>query len=381
MNSETSGNPYRIPINDALKSADEMLDLISPQTKTRSSRSVSSIEIIGERTSPLTRTNGTSADTLFYLVNYDDNQGFALLSADLRTKPIYAISDTGNLNIEDTVFNKGLAMFMENAREDAIISASGRGNGITDSLNIDSNRPVFPVDNYKKEILHEVSPKIKYYPSRWDQDSPYNKYCKYNGDPAPVGCIALAFTQMVSSKGKPSKFAGRNYDWNAITAADENSPLMDDLAYFLRQIGGSQYLGIDYKPLGSSSNIKKVHYTLQSLQIPSSEVLPYPGSLPDNEYPALVTGYKKEADDKGHAWIVDGNLSLKITSMMYEEGYAYYHYEHCVWGWGGTSNGYYSWSSSKGFGDHPLDHGPNDPDDYITLTGKYVRNLQYIYLK
>ena len=46
-----------------------------------------------------------------YLVNYADDAGFALLSADSRLRPIYAISDEGSMSFSDTTYNKGLALF------------------------------------------------------------------------------------------------------------------------------------------------------------------------------------------------------------------------------------------------------------------------------
>ncbi|MBD5231573.1 MAG: hypothetical protein HDS66_05430 [Bacteroidales bacterium] len=38
---------------------------------------------------------------MFYLINFEDEQGFALMSADRRTLPVYALSETGSLTEED----------------------------------------------------------------------------------------------------------------------------------------------------------------------------------------------------------------------------------------------------------------------------------------
>ena len=107
---QVKSNPYRKSLNDALESADAIFADIAPQTRA-SSRKIASVQIIGDSKAALTRSGEDGLDTMLYLVNYADDQGFALLSADWRTKPVYAFSEEGELNLADTTVNKGLALF------------------------------------------------------------------------------------------------------------------------------------------------------------------------------------------------------------------------------------------------------------------------------
>ena len=84
------------------------------------------------------RTRSDDHDTLMYLVNYENNQGFALLGCPETSKDIYAISEEGSLDMSDTVYNKPLAMFIASARVDAKISTLA-------STNI-SGRSILPIN-------------------------------------------------------------------------------------------------------------------------------------------------------------------------------------------------------------------------------------------
>lgn len=390
-NQRISNRQYRKTVDEALTSADRMFALIDGQAKTRSPRSVESIQVIGNGDGSQTRGGDAGADTMLYLVNYADNQGFALLSSDWRTKPIYAISDEGTLNLSDTVFNKGLALFMENARADYdyMVAASGDstktgpdfplipGGGI--------DRPVLPdPDDYKFEVKMDVKPILGYYPSRWGQRNPYNKYVELkNGKECPVGCVAVALTHLLSVEGYPVSFEGRTFDWNAINNAscyDYYSPEMDDLAYFMAVLGKSKYLDMHYDPESSGAKFGKIHSMLCHFGLNSSGVLNYTGSVPETAYPVAMSAFSANKKDGGHAWILDGGYSYKITSNMYVDGYAWYHFEHCVWGWRGNANGYYSWSSKYGFGTKPHHYGENDDETTNSLTGDLVRDFEYIYI-
>ena len=80
VNDAMGANPYRVSLTDALKNADALLGELGEGETTRSAeRKVESVEYYSR---PGTRSLG--GDTLLYLVNYTDDAGFALLSADSR---------------------------------------------------------------------------------------------------------------------------------------------------------------------------------------------------------------------------------------------------------------------------------------------------------
>ncbi|MCM1005964.1 MAG: Spi family protease inhibitor [Prevotella sp.] len=108
-----SGNPYRVSLDDALSVADKIMgDIeISPTRKSRTIRNVKYV------TEPNTRSGAT--DTLLYVVNYDDDMGFAVLGADVRSQPVYAIASEGEFNLSDSTTNPGLEMLYAYYQNDA----------------------------------------------------------------------------------------------------------------------------------------------------------------------------------------------------------------------------------------------------------------------
>lgn len=48
-----------------------------------------------------------------HIVNYSDNQGYAVISFDDRDGDIIAYSGNGNFNIQDTASNQGLKLHLE----------------------------------------------------------------------------------------------------------------------------------------------------------------------------------------------------------------------------------------------------------------------------
>lgn len=378
---------YRKSLNDALKSADKIMADISLVSETRGSlnRRIASVQIVGDNKKSLTRGAVTETDTMLYLVNYADDQGFALLSADWRTKPVYAISDEGNLDLADTTFNQGLALFLENARADYISSTSSLSNYERPSIPIDTtdiNHPDFPVDDYEYTLYYDVQPMLGAYPSCWHQRFPFNKYVMIDkGADYPVGCVALALAQLCSVAGSPVAFEGRTLDWTTINQTPHSYPYstgMDDLAFFLWK-AGVNYLDMQYSNDGSTTTLQKIDSFLSDMNLNSSGVKNYSGSVPRDSYPVAM-GATSSDGINGHAWILDGGISYKIQSNMYVNGYAFYHFEHCVWGWEGRDNGYYSWSSEYGFTyDHPGEN--DDTGTPSTNPNQYVSNFQYIYIR
>lgn len=114
---ETPSNPYRITLKEALKTADNLMSRIEGG-KTRSSfRTVNDVRTM---TLPKTRGDVNPIDTAFYIVNYADNKGFAVLSADKRLDPVYAISERGSLHESDTIDNPALGVFFRQMRSAGI---------------------------------------------------------------------------------------------------------------------------------------------------------------------------------------------------------------------------------------------------------------------
>ena len=367
-------NPYRVSLTDALKNADALLGELGEGETTRSAeRKVESVEYYS---CPGTRALG--GDTLLYLVNYADDAGFALLSADSRLRPIYAISDEGSMSFSDTTYNKGLAFFARGVEVDV-------ENAITNSINnpglIDTIVPF-------KRVVREVAPLLNYYQSRWGQTSPYNQYCfTDDGRPAYVGCAAVAVGMIMSYYKHPASYSGYTFDWNAMN----NGQNYEDIARLLQLLGDNNNLQMNYGAVGNSNgsgaNPSRYYPTFSNMNYSGHNQLQTfseedvceildnsQGGIFNITGPVLVRG---NSSDGGHGWVVDGYVQYEVTSPLIGQGYVLDDILfHCVWGWGGSCNGYFYWAKTNSFGGYPNETGPND--DYRDTRRIYDENIQYM---
>lgn len=382
---ETAGhNPYRVTLNDALKTADVLLDDIAGDAQTRSGkqRRVASVEYM---TNPGTRASGS--DTLLYLVNYADDAGFALLSADSRLRPVYAISDEGTLSFADTTYNKGLALFARGVEADVVSSMT------FPSLPSDSAIYVPPTDPQPeikadtiRSVKDRVRPMLSSYQRNWSQSSPFNRYCfTTEGAEAQVGCTAVAGAQIMAYHKWPEQYGGYTFDWNEI-----NNGNIDMLARFLRLLGNSENLNISYGVRGSSAyhgyyyrTFDNMGYTYHTTfqNFNESDVCAFMKGTHSGGYtagPILVRGAYPNND--GHAWVLDGYLQYDLTilvgstSTFTTDDILY----HCIWGWGDKNNGYYYWAKRQRFDGELIetDRYDNPPNDAWNF--EYYYNIIYM---
>ena len=103
----------KVSLKQALLHAENSINGINPTTRS-TGRKVKSTEIYVAK--PATR-SAEDTEVSFYLINYEDNEGFAMVSTDKRTTPVYAYSDEGNLTAEDLETNPFLKIFIEGSIE------------------------------------------------------------------------------------------------------------------------------------------------------------------------------------------------------------------------------------------------------------------------
>ena len=383
-NDAMGANPYRVSLTDALKNADALLGELGEGETTRSAeRKVESVEYYSR---PGTRALG--GDTLLYLVNYADDAGFALLSADSRLRPIYAISEEGSMSFSDTTYNKGLALF-----------ARGVEAEIESSLTIPNDTAIFNPPTIPEEDVHidtlrsirdRVSPMLTYYQRYWDQDSPFNRYCfTSSGAEAKVGCTAVAAAQIMSYYNWPQQYLYHTFNWDEINAGN-----IDMLARFLRVLGNSENLNIHYAPIDSSdgsyasiSNFYRTfdnmgytyHSTFQNFN--EAEVCAFLKGIHSGGYsagPILVDG--RYPNNDGHSWVIDGYLQYNLTiltgeSPIFTSDDILYH---CVWGWGAKNNGYYYWAKRQRFDSEIIEQDRYDDSTEAPWEFLYFYNIKYM---
>lgn len=381
-------NPYRVPLKDALTTAHSLLRQLD-DIGTRKPRYAESVEYV---TTDMPHTRNGQEDTILYIVNYADNAGFAILGADSRLDPIYGISTDGRLDLSDTINNKGLAMCI---RQIQTAASSKYCIGVLDTVsgNLGNWKPTEPIkpDFGERKITYykRVLPKLGAYPSRWDQGTNFNKYCPYTyvSWPYQVGCGPLACTQIMSYYRWPTSFSGNTLDWDTIlnwNYDDSTTPYTcpDILARFLRYAGDTLHAVYNDGGSGQTSvtqaditnNFHKFGYGYIGHP---EELLHSTASVAIESTPILVIG--EGAGNGGHCWVIDGYLHYKeewdaIANPSHTLLYSMYH---CVWGWSGKNNGYFTWTDNSVAGTTPFKYEDGDKEE----TSESLSKLRFYNLK
>ena len=194
--------------DSAIAISNQAILAISENSETRSSQSkrqVNSVKLVNLASNVATRSqNGKAINSSLYIINYKDNKGFAIVSSDKRLRPLYAVSDTGNIAISDTITNKSLALFFHGVAND-IACQSER------TPQLDS------VGGKVSVTLPQVRPMIWKAPRLWGQDAPYNTYCfTKDGKQAQVGCIAVACGIVMTFYDWPVYINDKHIGWHGM---------------------------------------------------------------------------------------------------------------------------------------------------------------------
>lgn len=124
---QTALSSYKVTPEEAQEIILNFMDAMEDSKQTRSVGEYSSKEIANvkafrrgtfkTRSGYENRNISIDLDTLMYVVNFSDNNGFALVAADKRTDPIFAIIDEGNYDFEelDEEENESFLSFVDGA--------------------------------------------------------------------------------------------------------------------------------------------------------------------------------------------------------------------------------------------------------------------------
>lgn len=299
----------------------------------------------------------------FYVFNAGDDQGYVMVSGSDAVRPILGYSDSGRFPKENIPENlKSLLDFYH--RE--IQYASRKG--------LTYQRPTL------RSATSSVAPLMT---TKWDQPAPYNLFCPYHPgymENALTGCAATAMAQVMNFHKWPVKGTGvhsypltfnskdtvltvkygeTTYPWNDMnTVYDGRTTPAQDSAVALLSYHCGVAANMNYNVNaegGSGANIFNV----------GRGMIDYLGYDPDLQL-FLRFFYKtdsweqllrKELDarrpiiyggaspDGGHAFVCDGYDSK-----------GFFHFN---WGWGGTSNGYFTTTAMN----------PDDNDDANSISG------------
>lgn len=341
---------------------------------------------------PATRA-GESDDTLYYVVNYADNAGFAIVSANEEAPDgarLIAVTESGSYTAGETTENEGFNMYME------LVERSAVTYGIKDSLIIQPE----PISRNEEVVTYSpwsgVDPllqvkwgqgKTSWYDDSWtkheneyDPAYPYNKYCfdsDTNSILCPAGCVAVAIAQIMSYHRKPSSYmltydgsdriipldwdalnsyvGGHYYNWTATAG--------DTIALWFREIG--ERADMRYTSDGSGTDIPWARESFATFGYDQLPAVDYNYATIQSELvsgrPVYVRGSRLEVKDNGtieypgHAWVADGYKVRTKTVEMYkvysviggeqrelvEQVTSVHRYVHYNWGYDGDCNGFF----------------------------------------
>nr|WP_314999329.1 C10 family peptidase [uncultured Capnocytophaga sp.] len=286
---------------------------------------IGSIEVVkGNTRKPYVPTKGNAkpeqADV--YIVNFANNQGYVITSADRRIPSVLAYNSYGHLG--DTITNPGQAIlfsymqaYIEEQRvafeankeklitqaEEAIfkqLSKEQQAELIKEGYFDENGKRIMskfkrprricyfddiedPGDGQERRIVYgewetkEVkAPLIK---TLWGQNGSYNDalplYCESRTDEPPVGCTAVAIGQLLAYHKKPDSIVGRKMHWDDMTKVDagdmfssiysydvwDNPIAKGDIQHLLAHLGDRNLLYMDYgcKKSGSSREFGTLH--------------------------------------------------------------------------------------------------------------------------
>lgn len=359
-----------IPVEQAIESLNGFLIRHNQETKAMGI-GVSDVVVVSSQN--ITRSNGESLpaiDSLLYLVNFENDSGYAILSADERIgAPIIAVTETGsidaqafNLNNRDLGtgtstddFSLGLPIGNPDPSDTSIGGSqivndmivefvNGRvGDGYNYVGDDDDTPPASTVNSYL------VDPMLT---TIWGQRSPYNLKCPFeNGVQCPAGCVAIALGQVIAHFEADRTDVSKEYDWQVIKSVGKmedwqaikngvksySNAQTDEVSTFIRDIG--DMCCMDYDDGSSTSLPWKIDNCLQNFGFKESDLYWFYDSesiiesLWDSN-PVIISGARTDCTG-GHTWVIDG---YDYTINTDDDNNILFH---CNWGWGGMCNGFY----------------------------------------
>lgn len=350
-------------LSDAYRIAREHATSLTNTTRSGDSRQIAHNDVHYLTTEATRATDGF--DTLYYVVNYEDDKGFAIIPKNKLLPDVVVLTEQGNYNGEETD-NELFNMFMSGAKAYATNSTRKPDSII---LNPQVPRPVY-TDTITICTTYNIRPKIA---TLWWQEAPFNTFCIDNGSICPAGCAAIAIGQIMGYYRYPTQinltYPGRDVNqqalnWNVINGIPfhYHGDICDDhlpMARLIREIG--EQVNMTYTTEESYTNDNKVRQALSHFGYARSGIKDYNTTDIVTSLQADRLVYFSALDaiaGDGHAMLIDGFIEISKHTRIWEgpalwpadqpfpwvlitDNTTIERYIHCNFGWGGTANGWY----------------------------------------
>lgn len=392
-NNETRLDPLQSYI---IRVAEEGIDMLG-NTSTRSSDRLIDPNRIKACVTMKTRTD--EVDTLYYVVNFTNNTGFALVAADSTSpSPLLAVTEKGNYTpgeVTNTGFDDYICRLNDYIDDNItpnmiIVEPDSTSQIIVDTL-------IF--NTYSDWISYGPYVNVKWGQgaiNEFDSDFPYNQFCfDEEGNICAAGCVPVAIAQIMTFHRFPPSYnvsfmsnVPRSINWdlmNSYTGGPFYSWSQSgiyDVSILIREIG--EKAQTKYEDGEGTTMSDKIKPCFTSFGYTATDPLLYLSYNVFSELanrPILMSGLN--SDNDGHAWVADGYKSRDCTtSVIYvysdnhreevSETTITQRYIHMNWGSDGYNNGYFA------EGVYNLRAGTQYDEPYNnTLTGSYHRSVKY----
>lgn len=354
---------------EALQIAQASIQMVDDQTQTRaaSPRKISLSDSKVCLGGGITRSE-TDNDTLMYVFNFEDSQGFAIISANKNTEALIAITEKGHYDPTVRDPNDGFNLFMDLAKkyvENNRQMGDPGGGGLDPILEFKDS--IVPFSGY-------VGPFVEV---KWGQNYPEGMFCPNNHS----GCAVTAMAQVMSyfeyPTGIPLTYSGADQSYQALnwsnikvhsisnhsqyTLCNADEATHKAIGRLCRQLG--ELSNSCYGPDGTETVINDVKQTLNTLGYTTTNWTDYSSSVVtgsiNNLKPVIINGYRLNNDNGnqtliGHMWVVDGYYYTGYESFTWNRPYGGFewelvehvihkdYYHHYNWGYSGDNNGYYT---------------------------------------
>ena len=309
------------------------------------------------------RISAENSDSIssYYVFNKGENNGFIIVSADERTKPILAYSTEGSFNT--SALPQTLKYWL-NVYNNEILSIQSADKKLTTTINATETANNSSYASSIAPLLGSI---------KWNQGEPYNTLCPMippaNTTKSVTGCVATGMAQVmmfhkwpISGTGSNTyisrtnsiqlsqSFAGTNYDWANMTntySAASTEVQKTAVATLMYHCGVA--VSMDYGTTSSASTVAMANALKNNFGYDTNLQQFQRNYYTRNEWKNILKTelntlkpilYSGDSNDGGHLFVCDG--------------YDANDFFHFNWGWGGQSNGYFQLSAldpgSQGIG-------------------------------
>lgn len=351
-------NETSISLDEALINLSNKLDEIyGAETKgsTHVSFDANKIETLSRKDlAPATKSSFSNEDeNLLYVVNFDDNKGYAVLSATRKiTTDVLCITEEGSMSIEKLCESIPSESYTTKSlcEDDRFVPI---GIDVVPAILmsyviLETEYGVYiseDSDYYDPETKASSSPSgTKYGPyltTKWTQSYPFNMYTPNN---VSAGCVAIATAQIMQFCHKPANpsFDGVSCSWSDMATVCNylnpssygTSSAASQVGHFVYEIGKSNNCHVRYDDGcwamadGAKRTLNNYGYSNVDKRtgFASGDKKAVNNQLKAGR-PVYMGGCHSGTVSEGHAWVIDGLWG---------------DYYHINWGWRGNCDGYFA---------------------------------------